>query len=281
MNDSAANRPSIGVALSGGAARGFAHIGALRVLVEAGIPIDYVIGTSVGSVIGAAYACGTPFEEMEKICAGMRWRDIAHVKLSKRGLVTMEKSDPFLDRLIPLSTFEQLKHRFYAVSTDIVTGEVVVISSGDLKQAVRASCAIPGLFVPVEVGERVLVDGGVSANLPVMPLRQLGAEKIILVDVSARVDSDRPPQNLIQIILQSMFIIGRLAARSAREHADVIVEPEVNGYAWDDFKCCADIVKAGEDAMRRALPIIRSWLPPRKPSRLQRIWFRLLRMFGA
>ncbi len=271
MKRSEQRRPTIGIALSGGAARGFAHIGALKVLQQEKIPIDFIMGASVGSIIGAAFAGGTPFETMLEICSTMRWRDIARIALSKRGLASIDRSDVFLNRLIQARTFEELAVPFYAVTTDIRTGETIVLSHGELMPALHASCAIPGLFVPVQIQGRSLVDGGVSANLPVLPLKQLGAEKVVLIDVSARIDERRPPQNIVQIMLQSMFIIGRSAARLARQQADVIVEPDINSYEWDDFKHCPEISLAGEMAMRRALPQILDWLPPRKKSFFQKI----------
>lgn len=268
MDDKKQNRPKIGVALSGGAARGFAHIGALKVLHEAEVPIDFLMGTSVGSVIGAAYASGTSFDEMLEICSSMRWRDIAKLTFSKRGLASIDRSNPLLDRLIHARTFEELRFPFYAVATDIQTGETIVLSRGDLKTALRASCAVPGLFIPVEIQGRSLVDGGVSANLPVLPLRQLGAEKIIAIDTTSRIDQARPPRNVFEIILQSMFIIGRAALRTAREQAHLVVEPQVHSYDWDDFGHCAEIVKAGEQAMRSSLHPIQAWLPSKKKKSL-------------
>jgi len=266
MSESKKERPTIGVALSGGAAHGFAHIGALKVLDETGIPIDFVVGTSAGSVIGAAYASGTSFQEMMEICRTMRWRDIAKLTLSKRGLASLDRSNRLLDRLIKVDSFEELHRRFCAIATDILTGEIIALSRGDLKLAVRASCAIPGLFIPVEVQGRCLVDGGLAANLPVLPLRQLGVDKIIAVNVSAKIDSRHPPQNLFQIMLQSMFILGNVSMRSAREYAHVIIEPELDDFDWDDFERCPEIAEAGERATREVLPEIRSWLPARKKS---------------
>lgn len=281
MTDPKQKRPSIGVALSGGAARGFAHIGALQVLHEAGIPIDFIMGTSVGSVIGAAYASGTPFDTMREVCASMRWADIARLRISKRGLASIDRSDAFLARLIRARRFEELRTRFYAVATDLRTGEVVVLSRGDLHVALHASCAVPGLFMPVEYQGRLLVDGGVSSNLPVLPLRQLGVEKIILVDVSSRIDEQQPPENMIQILVQSMFIIGRTAARVARDHADVVVQPAVGGFGWDDFKHCDEIARAGETAMRHKLREVQAFLPGAKITLFQKVRSLLRRPSGA
>lgn len=266
MSDSGRKIPTIGVALSGGAAHAFAHIGVLKVLHEAGIPIDHLVGTSAGSVIGAAYASGTSFDEMAEVCSTMRWRDIAKLTLSKRGLASIDHSRRVLDRLIKVETFEQLRPRFYAVATDIRTGEIIVLSRGNLKLAVQASCAIPGLFIPIELQGRFLVDGGLAANLPVQPLLQLGVDKIIAINASTRLDPRHPPQNFFQIVLQSMFIVGNAAMRSARENAHLIIEPEVHDFAWDDFEHCHEIARAGEQAMRRALPQVRAWLPAERKS---------------
>jgi NTE family protein len=281
MKSAKHSRPKIGVALSGGGARGFAHIGALKVLHEAGIPIDYLAGTSVGSVIGAAYASGITFEEMTEVCRTMRWRDIAKVALSKRGLASIARSQELLNRLIKVRTFEELRTRFYAVATDIRTGEMIVLSRGDLKRAVQASCAIPGLFVPVEVQGRWLVDGGVTADLPVIPLRQLGADKILAIDASSRANQRNAPENIYQILLQSMFIIGRAAGRVAREQAHLIVEPEVGEFEWDGFEQCEEIVRSGERAMRASLPFVQAWLQPREKGWLGRLRAAFHRSAGA
>ena len=172
-----ASRPSIGLALGGGFARGLAHIGVLRVLEDNHIPIDFVAGTSVGSVIGAAFASGVSAREMQEIAGLVRVRDFARFTLSLLGLCSNDRMQMFLEKLLKVKTFEELKIPLAVSATDFVSGEGVVFRSGSLVDAVRASCAYPGMFLPVNLGGRLYVDGMLGYAVPAVPLREMGAER--------------------------------------------------------------------------------------------------------
>src|SRR5690349_3046488 len=172
-------RPRIGVALGGGFARGLAHVGVLKVLEEANIPVDFIAGTSVGSVIGAAYASGISAKELEEIAALVRFKDFSRWTFSRFGLFSNDKMSIFLSKVLRCKTFEGLKIPLAIAATDIITGDAVVFTTGDLVDPVRASCAYPGMFQPVRIGGRLLVDGLLAHSLLAMPLRDMGVERVI------------------------------------------------------------------------------------------------------
>src|ERR1044072_7502650 len=180
-------RPTIGLALSGGAARGIAHVGVLRALVENNIPIDYVAGTSAGSLVGGAFASGAALDQLEELGGKMRWRDVGRMTVSRMGVQSNERLEQYLRERLPITRFEDLPVPFAAVATELKTGVAVILRDhGDVPFAIRASCAIPGWYVPVidEQG-RQLVDGGRVAVIPSSVARSLGADLVIAVDVNA------------------------------------------------------------------------------------------------
>jgi NTE family protein len=260
----AGGRPTVGVALGGGFARGISHIGVLRALVENGIPIDYVAGTSVGGLIGAAFAGGTPFNEMERQGLATRFRDFGRWTLSRMGMATNERLEDFLHRLTPVKYFEELKLPFCIVATDLVRGESVEFTEGEIGPALRASCAYPGLFLPVEYQDRVLVDGFLTAAVPTEALRHMGAQIVIAVHLEPGLLDERP-RNTIEVIGRSFSIIQSNAEQPWRRYADVTVEPDVHHFLWDDFSKTPELVAAGESAARAALPRIREALARRSP----------------
>ena len=205
-------RPTIGLALSGGAARGIAHIGVLRALSENNIPIDCIAGTSAGSIVGGAWAAGLSLERTEAIGRSLRWRDVGRVTMSRLGVQSNERLEQFLRAQLPVTRFEDLKIPFAAVATDLHSGKAVVMRDhGDVPFAIRASCAIPGWYVPVTDSRgRQLVDGGLVAVIPSSVARSLGADIVIAVDVNAEGATFLgPAQSVVGILLQSMLVIQR------------------------------------------------------------------------
>ena len=184
-------RPRIGLALGGGFARGLAHIGVLKVLEEANIPVDFIAGTSVGSVIGAAYASGMSAKELEEIAALVRVKDFSRWTFSRFGLFSNDKMAIFLSKILRCKTFEDLRIPLAVAATDIISGDAVVFTSGDLVDPVRASCAYPGMFLPVNINGRLYVDGLLAHAVPAMPLRQMGAEKVLSIYLSSHWSSRR------------------------------------------------------------------------------------------
>ena len=249
-------RPRVGVALAGGFARGIAHIGVLRVLREAGIPIDCVAGTSVGALIGTAYCAGTPLEDMEAIGRTTSFADFGRWTPSWLGLATNQRMEKYLERLTAAKTFEELKTPLAISTSDINEGITVYYTSGSLVQPLRASCAYPALFVPIQYDGRTLVDGFLTAPVPVEGTLILGADVVIAVYLDS--GSDTTPRTAAEVISRSFNIIQRHAEVAWRQQADLIIEPEVREYAWDDFSKTPELVNAGEVATMKLLPEIRA-----------------------
>jgi len=250
-------RPKIGVALGGGFARGIAHIGVLRILEEYEIPIDFISGTSVGALIAATYASGTSLEDMERQGGETHFRDFGRWKLSRMGMASNEPLEDFLHKFTPAKTFEQMKIPLSIVATDLVQGESVYFTSGDIGPALRASCAYPGLFLPVRHRGRVLVDGFLTETVPAPAARRLGAEVVISVHLEPGL-IESGPRNTIEIISRSFSIIQLAASQPWRAATDILIEPDVHHVLWDEFVKTPQLVAAGESSTRAALPEIRA-----------------------
>ncbi len=252
--------PSIGLALGGGFARGLAHIGVLKVLEEEKIPINFIAGTSVGALIGAVYASGVCPKEMEEFAGLIRFRDFARWTVSRLGFASNDRMAGMLQRCLKVKTFEELRVPLAVIATDFVTGEAVVFQSGELIGPVRASCAYPGMFLPVSVDGRLMVDGMLAYSVPTTPLRDMGAERVLAVYLKAHWVSPGPPRSVFDVIGQCFSIAQTKMSSLWQADADVIMEPEVQGVAYDAFDRAPALVRAGEEAARRALPHIREWL---------------------
>ena len=252
--------PSIGLALGGGFARGMAHIGVLKVLEEEGIPVRIVAGTSVGALIGACYCSGLSIAELEKVAHSVRFTTFARWTVSRYGFASNDRMVSFLNRTLKVKTFEALRIPLGVTASDFNTGEGVVFHSGSIIDPVRASCAYPGMFLPVNIRGRWLVDGMLSHPVPAAPLHEMGADRVIAVHLRGQWSKDGAPRHLFDVIGQSFAIAQDQMSHLWRGAADVIVEPDVAGFAYDDFKRADDLIRAGEVAMRQALPEARRWL---------------------
>src|ERR1035438_1761242 len=198
-----ASRAGIGLALGGGFARGFAHLGVLQVLEQNHIPIACIAGTSVGSILGAAYASGAPLARIMATCRTLKFRDICSWRPSRLGLASNHRLGDLIARVFDSQQFEDLLIPMAVVATDLNTGEPVVLTHGTLVDAIRASCAFPGLFEPVKIGTRCLADGGLVAPVPTLAARKLGAEFVLGVSVGIQ-DGDRgAPTNIFQVVTRS------------------------------------------------------------------------------
>jgi NTE family protein len=257
-SQAARKRPRVGLALAGGFARGIAHIGVLRVLREEGIPVDVVAGTSVGALIGAAYCSGAALDDMQRIATDTKFTDFGRWTPSWLGLATNNRLEIFLSRFTPAKRFEDLNTPLAIAATDINLGLPVYYCGGPIGPPLRASCAYPGLFVPVKFEGRMLVDGFLSALVPIEGTLLLGAELIIAVHLEA--GSVEEPRTFTDVLSRSFTIIQKHADIEWRRHADVIIEPNVTPFLWDDFSKTPDMVRAGEQAARQALPAIRAAL---------------------
>jgi NTE family protein len=251
----AKQRPRIGLALAGGFARGIAHIGVLRVLRDEGIPVDCVAGTSVGALIGAAYCSGASLEEMVRVARETKFADFGRWTPSWLGLATNHRLEAFLARFTSVQRFEDLKTPLAIATTDINIGLPVYYCGGPLGPPLRASCAYPGLFVPVKFEGRMLVDGFLTALVPIEGALLLGADLVIAVYLESA--SDSAPRTFTDVLSRSFTIIQKHADLEWRRHADVLIEPDVTPFVWDDFSKTPQLVDAGEAAARKALPAIR------------------------
>ena len=252
--------PSIGVALGGGFARGIAHIGVLRVLEEEGIPVRVVTGTSVGALIGACYCSGLSPAEMEGVAHSCRFTTFARWTVSRFGFASNDRMVAFLNRTLKVKTFEELRIPLGVTATDFNSGEGAVFHSGSIVDPVRASCAYPGMFLPVEIRGRYLIDGMLSHPVPTRPLREMGADRVLAVHLKGTWANGGVPRHLFDVIGQSFAIAQDAMSSLWREAADLVVEPNVAGFGYDDFKRADDLIHVGEVAMRAALPAVRQWL---------------------
>ncbi len=280
-------RPKIGLALGGGGARGLAHIGVLKALEQLRIPIDYVAGTSSGAIIGGLYAAGMSPEEIELRITSIDWDDILTDRLARRdlsyrrkqddreylfpidigvrgfqlifprGLIAGQKVGFFLrSATLPVSgenNFDHLPIPFRAIATDLETGAPVVLRSGDLAEALQASMSVPGIFSPVEIGGRLLVDGGMSANIPVQAVLDMGADIVIAVNISAQLLSRNELDSAVDISNQALSFLSQKTNQqqlALLRPSDVTISPELLDVGAAEFERGAEIVATGATALR-------------------------------
>jgi NTE family protein len=250
-------RPRIGLALGGGSARGFAHIGVLKSLDQAGIRADVVAGTSAGALVGAFHAAGWSPWQIEEFALQVKEADMADfASASKRGMLAGDALARIVHERLKGARLEGLRTRFAAVATDLKTGELQLLRQGPVADAVRASCSIPGVFVPKDLNGRELVDGGLVSPLPVRAARQLGADLVIAVDVAAR-PRRSDFTGLYEVILQSFEIMGRALADQEALQADLVIRPDTGQYASSDFSVRREMIQAGYEATQAVLPELR------------------------
>jgi len=252
--------PAIGVALGGGFARGIAHIGVLKVLEQERIPVRVITGTSVGALIGACYCSGLTPAEMEEVARNSRFTTFARWTLSRYGFASNDRMVEFLTRTLKCKTFEELRIPLGVTATDFNTGRGEVFHSGSIMDPVRASCAYPGMFLPVEIRGRYFIDGMLSYPVPARPLREMGADRVLAVHLKGSWATGGVPRHLFDVIGQSFAIAQDAMSSLWRDAADVVVEPDVGGFGYDDFKRARELIKVGEAAMRAALPEVRKWM---------------------
>ena len=249
----------LGVALGGGFARGLAHIGVLGVLEQNGIPLHCITGVSAGAIVAAAYASGTTPVEIAQAGSAMRFTDVARWTIGRMGIAGSERMERFLRKLLKCYTFEQMRIPLGVVATDVVTGEAVIFRDrGDVVLPIRASCSYPGLFQPVRCGERLLVDGAISTEVPALLARVLGATHVISLHLPMQ-GAAATPTNMFHVINRCFQILHSRTEITWRQHSDLVIEPDVRGMEWDSFDSAAQLIKAGEEAARLALPRIQAW----------------------
>jgi NTE family protein len=250
----------IGLALGGGFARGYAHLGVLKVLEEQKIPIACISGCSIGSILGAAYASGAPLGRIIGKCREIRFRDLARWRVSRFGLASNQRLEQLLQRFFDSRQFEHLKIPTAVVATDLDTGDPVVFRQGGLAEAIRASCAFPGLFEPVQIGTRYFADGGLVAPVPTRAARELGAEIVVGVSVGLHDGRRGAPGNIFQVVSRAVSAAQKQQVEVWERHADLVLRASVQAIAWDDFDRIDEAMEAGATVARNALPHIQKLL---------------------
>lgn len=241
----------VGLALSGGAARGLAHVGVIKTLLEHDIPIDFVAGVSAGAVVGGAFASGLSIAEITEMSGNLRWRLLGRFAFSRFGILSTEPLQNYIRKHLPVKRFEDTVLPFACVATDLNSGEGIVMKErGDLASAIAASCALPGLYVPVRSDDgRQLVDGALAEFIPTQTVRNLGADIVIAVDVNFEgAKFLGTPQTVLGVFFQAAMLLLRTVARHQVIHADVVVRPLVGHLRWDEVGKHKEFIKAGEAA---------------------------------
>ena len=251
----------LGLALGGGAARGFAHIGVIQVLEEAGIRPDLVCGTSAGSLVAALYASGKNGQALQQVALTMDEAVITDWTLPfvSRGVLKGEALGRYVDGLVGRRTIENLKMPLGIVATDLRTGEGILFQRGSTALAVRASSAVPGVFEPVRIAGRDYVDGGLVAPVPVGYARQMGANFVIAVDISSPPD-DSDNTGTLQIVLQTFAIMSKSINRYELKQADLVIKPALTGVTSTNFAARRQAIESGRRAMLMALPALKAAL---------------------
>jgi NTE family protein len=249
-------KPRVGVALSGGFARGIAHLGVLHELQRHHVPIDCVMGTSAGALAGIAYASGLPFEEVLNAAGSIRFGNFGQWRFSWMGLASNLRLEEYPKKFLKVTNFEELTIPLGIAATDLISGEAVYFTKGPLGPPLRAACAYPGLFQPVEYEGRLLVDGFIAAAVPVDGVRAMGADVVIAVFLEA--ESIEKPKTVVDVIGRSFSIVRLQADVGWRLKSDVVLTPKVREFAWDDFARTPDLVLAGAEAVRGSLARIKA-----------------------
>lgn len=246
------SRPKVGIALGAGGARGLAHIGVLKILIEEGVPIDFVAGCSIGSLIGVVFANGTDLRMIEELAKEIKRNRLIDLTIPKKGLIVGDKVKELIRLLTHRKNLEDLMIPTAVVATDLVTGERVVFQEGPIDVAVRASISIPGIFEPVELGDKILVDGGVVDRIPISVIKQMGADITIGVNVVPHFAQARI-ENIFDVITQSIIIMEREVMNQHIPTADCLIHPDLCKVNPTDFTKVTECVIKGEEATRKEI----------------------------
>ncbi|HPV49313.1 MAG TPA: patatin-like phospholipase family protein [Smithellaceae bacterium] len=253
--ESPPKQAKIAVVLGAGASRGFAHIGVLKILETHRVPVHMVVGTSAGAFVGSLYAYGfSPFE-LQAIALVIQKDDVADYIIPDNGFIKGEKLENYVNNRVKFTPLDKLKIPFYAVATNIQNGEEMIFGRGNTGRAVRASCAIPGIFNPVIIGENMYVDGGVVSPVAVHAARRLGADIVIAVDISSGV-TPTAPTGTLETIMQSVDIMHNKMSVIQLKGADVVIRPKVTHIGSGDFTKRNEAIMEGEKAAAEAMPAI-------------------------
>ncbi|MGC2048827.1 MAG: patatin-like phospholipase family protein [Gallionella sp.] len=254
------DQPIVALALGSGGSRGFAHLGVIKALEANDIHIDIVVGTSAGSVVGALYAAGYKSEAIEQIALDLDQDRLRDTDLSTRGYIRGEQLQDYINRELKNRSIEQLDKPFVAVATQFDTGNAVAFNRGNTGMAVRASSSIPGVYYPVQIGEHEYVDGDLKSPVPVTVARTMGADIVIAVDISQQPQDQPFPQDIIDILKQSLRIMRQSVLAYQIETAQIVIRPEIGKTPEINADGKLRLIKNGEDAAIAMLPQIREWI---------------------
>ncbi|MDZ7821794.1 MAG: patatin-like phospholipase family protein [Candidatus Marinimicrobia bacterium] len=232
------------MAFGGGAVLGAAHIGVLKAIREFDIPVHCIAGTSIGAFVSAFYANGVGWETIQKIAMDLKWLDLSGISLSKRGLLSNEKMGKLVEKHLGKSNLEDAEIPVAMIATNIVNGEKVVLKKGNTADAVMASTCIPGIFTPMEINGRMLVDGGIVENVPISPLKEMGADIIIAVDLNSG-NKHKEPENIIEVLLRTFDFLIKTSTELQTEKAHVLIEPDLSDFNMVDIGQAPDLIEKG------------------------------------
>lgn len=254
------DKPVVALALGSGGERGFAHIGVIKALEANDIHIDIIVGTSSGSVVGALYAGGYKSDALEQLALKLDREQLDDFELSRRGYIRGEQLQDFINRALNNRSIEQLDRPFVAIATQLATGIAVAFNRGNTGKAVRASSSIPGVFYPVMIGTEEYVDGDLKKPVPVSVAREMGADIVIAVDISQQPRDNPSPQDIIDILKQSIRIMRQSILARELESAQIVIRPAIGQTPEIDIASKLRLIKSGEEAATAVLPQIREWL---------------------
>lgn len=252
-------RPKIGLALGSGGARGFAHLGVIKVLKEEGIPIDFISGSSMGAMIACFFGAGLDMDRLYKISSAFKRKYYLDFTVPKMGFIAGKRVKDLIRIFTHGKNIEDLDIPIGVVATDLMSGEKVVFTKGPIAEAVRASISIPGIFVPEKINGRLLVDGGVVDRIPVSVVKEMGAEFIIAVDVS-RVKTNTEVSSIFDVIMQSIDIMQMELVDHRMIASDVMIRPQVEKYSSKAFTNIEDIISIGEEEAKKHVNNIKNMI---------------------
>jgi len=249
----------VALVLGAGASRGFTHIGAIKILEANRVPIHLIVGTSTGSFVGSLYAYGFNAFQLQSLSFSIEKGDIIDLTVPDKGFIKGEKLESYINHMVNNTPIEKMRTPFYAVATDIQSGEEVVFASGNTGTAVRASCSIPGIFQPVKIVDRYYVDGGLVSPVAVDYAKKMGADFVIAVDISSGTNNS-PPQTTMETIIQAIVIMYSKISQNQLARADVVIRPKVSHIGSTDFSKRHEAVLEGEKAALEAMPQVKAAL---------------------
>ncbi|MCF8399053.1 MAG: patatin-like phospholipase family protein [Bacteroidales bacterium] len=241
-----------GLSLGGGVVLGAAHVGTLRAIDEFDMEINYVAGTSIGAFVAAFFAFGKNWKEIKKIASELKWIDITGISLSRYGLLSNEKLGELIIKHLGNKNIEDADIPLAIVATDVTSGEKVILDKGSLADAVMASTCIPGIFKPVEINAKMLVDGGIVENVPINTTMKMGAEYVIGVDLNSKHKYDKP-DNILDVIMNSFHFLMQQSDKLQTKDADLLIKPDLSSFNRSDINQIDDLIEKGYEDSRKVL----------------------------